>query len=236
MFELNIRSNLDVFSRQLTDLERRQLPFATALALTLTAQTVVKVEQRTMLRVLDRPTPYTLNSIALRPATKMRLMAEVFFREFAGKGIAGGKYLKPLVNAGVRRGKRSELALRAIGVMRSDEFWVPGRSVSLDAYGNLPSGLMNRILSQIRGQVGVGKVRRLRGNQTRFFVPAEGSALPRGVWERFGTRAIRPVLIFVRQPSYTRIFPFYEIARQTARIYLPRELRGAMQQALRTAR
>jgi hypothetical protein len=238
MFELKVKSNIADMARWLTAVERRQLPFATALALTRTAQDVLEISRQEMERVFDRPTPYTLNSIAMRPASKSRLSAEVFFREFAGKGVAGGKYLKAEVYGGARAGKRSELLLRSAGLLRSDEFWVPAKGLPLDSYGNVPAGQMNRMLSQLRAQRDTAQNAsgRRKRSETRFFVPREGSALPRGVWERFGSKAVRPVLIFVKPPRYTKRFDFYGIARRESLRLLPVNFRIALQTALETAK
>lgn len=243
MIGVSVRANVSQVMAGLAATQRRHIPFATALALTRTAQAVLRIEQAAMVRVFDRPTPFTLNSIAVRPATKARLSAEVFFREFAGKGIAGGKYLKPEVYGGARRPKRSELALRAAGILRPDEFIVPAKGFPLDAFGNLPSGLMQRILAQLKAQRDPslnegarGRSRRRRPQAGHYFVPGEGSALPRGVWERFGSRAIRPVLIFVREPRYRARYPFYEIAAEQSRLLFPAEFGRALARALATAR
>src|SRR3546814_8034127 len=47
-------------------------------------------------------------SLYVKPATKTRLYANVYFREFASKGTPAVKYLGPEVYGGKRRVKRSE--------------------------------------------------------------------------------------------------------------------------------
>ncbi|SER86124.1 hypothetical protein SAMN04244573_04468, partial [Azotobacter beijerinckii] len=50
----------------------RQMPFATALALTRTAQLAKEAIEQDMRSVFDRPTRWTLNSLRLIPARKDR--------------------------------------------------------------------------------------------------------------------------------------------------------------------
>ena len=51
-------------------LHKKQMPFAAALGLTMTAKKVAKVEQRMMVRELDRPTPFTVKGVRWQGANK----------------------------------------------------------------------------------------------------------------------------------------------------------------------
>jgi len=51
-------------------LHKKQMPFAAALGLTMTAKKVAKVEQRMMVRKLDRPTPFTIKGVRWERANK----------------------------------------------------------------------------------------------------------------------------------------------------------------------
>jgi len=140
-------------SRELTTaldrLTQRQLPFAIAVALTRTGQVIKNAEISEMRRVFDRPTPFTLNSLMLRPATKQRQYAEVWFKDFAPKGTPAAKYLLPQVRGGSRSNKRFEGALRHGGVLGRDEYAIPARGAPKDSYGNVRRGLYQRILSDL---------------------------------------------------------------------------------------
>ncbi|QBI77096.1 hypothetical protein [Pseudomonas phage vB_Pae_CF3a] len=67
----------------LTELEQRQIPYATATALTRTAQGLMDRLRDEMRVVFDRPTPYTLNSLRMVPARKDRLEARCFVKDEA---------------------------------------------------------------------------------------------------------------------------------------------------------
>ena len=109
--QFDIRSNVREVSRWLDDAQRKQIPFATVLAMTMTARDVRDAEFSTMKRVFNRPTPYALNALQVVPATKQTMVASVEFREFAGKGTPAKRFLNPEVHGGERSRKSSEKQL-----------------------------------------------------------------------------------------------------------------------------
>lgn len=150
--EISLTEDVRRFEQGLNQLERQQLPFALAGALTATARDEKDAARNEMERVFDRPKLFTVNSVFAKPATKRDLAASVRFREFAGKGTAAGKYLKPQVFGGSRDAKRSEVLLRRRGLLAPDEFMVPGPGARLDSYGNITGAMMQRISSALGSQ------------------------------------------------------------------------------------
>ncbi|MGY9003274.1 MAG: hypothetical protein ACKVIF_08825, partial [Rhodospirillales bacterium] len=49
--------------RSISRLHRKQIPYAAALGLSMTAKKVAKVEQRMMVKILADPTPFTVKGI-----------------------------------------------------------------------------------------------------------------------------------------------------------------------------
>lgn len=236
----------------MTDLERRQIPFASALALTRTSQEIERREQHEMRDVFDRPTPWTMGALRVKPATKTKLEASVDFKDFAGKGVPATKYLPPEVYGGARNMKRFERALSLIGVLPPNHWAVPGAAAKLDAWGNMDRGQLIQILSYFRAfpesgyRANITDKRRAtlaKGSKRRYgvvyFATKPGGRLPAGVWMReihgLGTR-LRPILIFVTRAYYEGIFDFHYVAERTAQEVLPREFDKAMAEAVRTAR
>lgn len=125
----------------------RQAPYVTRLAQTRIAQAVKTEAVARMDTAFDRPTPYTKNAFWVRAATKSNPVAEVYTREFAGKGVAAGKYLAPNVYGGQRRQKRSEVLVS--GLAGQQVYMVPDL-VPKDAYGNVNRGQIVRMLSALR--------------------------------------------------------------------------------------
>lgn len=211
----------------------RRIAAAVATGLTRTAVEMKQAVQDELPRVFDRPTPYTLNSIFVRPARADRLQAETFFKDDrAGSGTPATKYLLPQVTGGQRSVKRFEKALQLAGAMPAGWYVVPGQGARLDAFGNISKGQIIQVLSQLRITLTAGFTRNLpqvRGNERkvigalrraggRFFVikPGEKRGTP-GVYQReFAGRTVTPVFIFVRSVGYRPRFDFDGIAGRVA--------------------
>ena len=56
---IDVRADIKGAVKYLNRVQRKQVPFATALALTRTAQDVAKAETAQISKKLDRPTPFT---------------------------------------------------------------------------------------------------------------------------------------------------------------------------------
>jgi len=84
---------------RLTSAISKQVPFAMAKALTQTAIQAQTDIVHAMARVFDRPTPYTLNSTYVIPATKDRLEAFVRLKDESAKGLPAVKWLHAEVSS-----------------------------------------------------------------------------------------------------------------------------------------
>lgn len=120
-----IKADFDAAERMLSDIGRKQLPFATAMAINDTAESVKRVEELGIGRAFDRPTRYTQRALYLRRASKTRLAAQV-----GVKRVQAG-YLRLQVSGGVRRPMGAALV-------------VPVKA-RRNAYGNLPKGALARL-------------------------------------------------------------------------------------------
>lgn len=143
MFTLNVRSNLKAIEKNLSAFAYKQMPFATATALTALAKLVVSAEQTNERQVLDRPKPFTLNAIGSTQATKARLEATVYMKD------ATARYLEPYQFGGTN-------------VLNSKALLLPIAAVKdLDQFGNLPRNFIKKM--QGRSDVFVGPVKTPRG-------------------------------------------------------------------------
>ena len=248
--QLTIKTNFPDVQRKL-DALGKQARFACAVALTRTAQAVKTAEIAQLRRSLDRPTPYTLNSLFFKPATRERLEARVWLKDDLAVSNAGtppANYLVPHISGGQRHRKRFESALRAAGVLPDDWLVVPGDGARLDQFGNIERGQIIQILSQLRITQVAGYVRNLsfqarkqiaaqRKAGGRFFFVRPGGPLRPGVYQReFIGRTVTPVMIFVSRATYRKRLPFYETAKRVVAAEFPRHFEAAWKQALRTAR
>jgi hypothetical protein len=230
---------------KLTNALTKQIPFAMAEALTLTAIQAQTDIIQAMTQVFDRPTPYTLNATYVIPATKDRLESFVQLKDSAAKGTPAIKFLDPEVFGGERNPKRGEKALQRMGALASGSFIVPGAGLKLDQYGNISAGTMTKILSAVQANPdyyqNVTQKSRKRaiaaGRNLEYFVGRSPSGANRlGVWERDG-RHLHPILIFIdRAPSYRERLKFYAIAQATYERVYQRFFNDAFADAIATAR
>lgn len=229
---------IDKFRADLQKVEK-QVTFATAVALTRTAQLVKTELEKEMGSVFDRPTRWTLNSLRLFPAKKNKLEARVWMKDEADKAAPATRWLAPQIEGGDRPAKRSESLLRKRGRLPEGKFIVPARGAKLDRHGNLSRGQIQKILSglgvQFDSYQNSTNSRRSRGNRRRYFVMRRGSELI-GIAERTSKRRINLVLAYVRQPSYKPRLDFYGIGNRVARAHLDAQFTKALAEALQKSR
>lgn len=225
-------------SAELNRIEK-QVPFATALALTRTAQLAKTAIEGEMASVFDRPTRWTLNSLRLFPAKKTKLEAKVWMKNEADKSIAPTVTMQPQIEGGGRRKKRGEKGLEARGILPKGKYAMPGKGAKLNAYGNMSGGQMQKILSGLGAQFDKYQnstdSKRSAANKRAFFVMGRGDNAV-GIAQRTGKRTIKLLLAFVRRPSYSKRLDFYGLGNKVIEQHLAREMREAMERAIRTAR
>lgn len=246
--QINVRSNVDDVLRGIREVREDQIPFATARALTQTASSLKAQLEATMPRVFDRPTPFTLNSVYFKPATKASLTAQVGLKDFIPKGTPASVYLQAQIHGGSRTQKKMESALvQNAGVLGSREFWVPGQKAAIDPYGNQLRGEITQALSALRSFSEQGySANRTRQSQDRrgsglrqIFVSRGDRHLPRGIFERVnvgGARRVQPLAIFAKAANYKQRFDFYGISRSFVASKFTNTFAESFAQAMATAK
>ncbi len=254
-FTFSAKLDTSSFDAALARLVQQQLPYAGSVALNKTANAVLDAERGTMRGVFDSPTPFTLNSLRVKRATKSDLVAEVRFKDGTSSNRSAEKYVTPEVLGGNRRGKGIELLLRSRGLLDAGSYIVPGSAAKLDANGNLVRSQYNQILDQLKIATRTrrstrqpkvktpatgGRKRRPALGVRRYFVGSPGGGTqPRGIWARYRTTSgygLEPILLFVRDPHYTDRFPFNTVGEAIASVSFPREMQAALAQAIASAR
>lgn len=196
------------------------ITFASAVALTRTANKVKDAQYSLMAQRLDRPTRFTLNSLMTKPATKTKLEATVQTKEGFGS-VPAGRYLSPLVEGGQRREKASE--------KRLGSYWTPARDAPLDASGNVRGSTINKVLSQLKlradTQQNASNSKRSKSKRA-----SEAYFISNGiVFQRKGKAKPSPFLILVKKvPTYRKMLPWYETAQEVINQTLPAEFYKAL--------
>jgi len=113
MIDLKLDIDSVPLVREISDLQRKQIPYALMLAQTRLATKRVKPGMlKVMAQRLDRPTPTTMRSLFVQAATKQR-GAKVWFKDQWTTGIPADAYLQQAVQGGPRSHKRFEKSLIA---------------------------------------------------------------------------------------------------------------------------
>ena len=187
-----------------------------------TAWIVKKKLSEEMARVFDRPTPFTLRSIFIKPATETKEYVEIGLINEVSKGRAPSKYLQSSILGGQRPEKRFEYWMRQAGILPQGMFIVPGPAAPLNQYGNIQGGEYTRILSWLKAHPDVysrttsKSKRSKKGKAYDYFLRGTQGHM-QGLWKHVtATDRISPVLLFVKQPQYEQRFKFFEVADQTA--------------------
>lgn len=139
--DISVMTNLAQFERGLSDLAKRQLPYATALGLTSLSKMVVADEVRNLSAKLKSPSPFTLRSVKSIPARKDTLTARVFVMDKAAA------YLEPYEKGGVHK-----LPGKAL---------LNPKDVVLNQYGQLRRGALAALKG--RSDIFIGPVKTKKG-------------------------------------------------------------------------
>ena len=131
--EIRVTHNISDAAAWLGGVEK-QVRYATAVALTRTATQIKAALPAELDRVLDRPTPFTKRGIYLKAARRDNLTAEVGFMD------RQASYLALQFTGGVRRPTARGIRL-------------PG-NIELNAFGNIPRGLTDRLKAAAAAQDG----------------------------------------------------------------------------------
>ena len=251
--ELNTAEVLAAF-----DVAPGQVAYATMLALNKTAEQVRAEIQVEMQRVFDKPTPWVINSLRIKYASKTKLMAEIEFKD-KNSVESARSMLEPHVYGGARHYKAMEARLFNAGLLPAGWNVVPGGAANLDAFGNMSQGQITQILNVLQTYTEAGyntanskTIDRLaKGSKKKgtygftYWVnppptsqPAKGKHLPPGVYQRvysgFGT-SLKPVLIFVKRAAYKARLDFWGISKRAAERDMSNNFKEALDMATKTA-
>ena len=216
---ISIKASVKDFKRQLSSFEKKQLPFAIASGINLTAADAHKSLYLDMRRVFHKPVAYTVprnlenlsnrkaGALFIVPAKKRRPQARVFIKELSfGKGTPALNYLQPHIRGGGRRAKGSEVGLRASGVIGSGKYITPSTKspyghVKLNRAGNVTSGVMNKVLSGLHASRGPTKGSESRQTESYFTMLRGGPGTETGIWRRSG-KGLEKLFNVTNQPQY----------------------------------
>ena len=191
---LDIRDNIQEVTKWTTDVQKKQIPFATMLALNDTAFALHKSYKAQTKQKFDNPTNFTQKGFRVQKAKKTELIAVVYVEE------KRQDYMKLQVDGGTRTPKRSSI------VVPNDKNVT---NIAQYPSGNITKGALN----QIR-----------RNKKKYFFGVPKGGQGTEGIWERYGRESsgtsagmrIRQVAKLTKYAKYKALYPFETIGRGVA--------------------
>lgn len=226
MFILSIRTNLNQVERDLTRLERVQLPFAAATAVNSLAALVQNAEKQEMRNTFDGVTPFTLGGVKIKRARKSDPTAILYLGDIAEQ------YLAPYISGGRHflGGKRGLLNPKGVNV---------------NQYGNLPKGKLASL--KAKSNVFVGTIKTKNGQMVggvfqRGNFKVGGARRTKGVGKLGRARIVgqkarlRILIRFTDPQTVTQKLPWYETAKATLDANANREIDLAVKMALATAK
>ncbi len=244
LFDLKVTSNADKVVQALNALPANVVRPAAVDALNWLAYDIVKAEQAEMGSVFDDPAPWTLNSMKVEKATVSNPVAGVGWKDSNARTPAG-KYLMPQVKGGPRQHTPFEFRLIRIGKLGSDEFLVPARFAERNGRGDLNTGQLTKILSDL-GSIDTaisypGARNRGKRNTETYYIDRKGrgeffgnatTKAPAGIYLNKGARRRLLVFAIVRQPTYRPIFDYYGIGERFQAANFPGYFRRALDRRL----
>jgi hypothetical protein len=224
----------------LTDIQKRQIPYALSRALNDMAKDVVRAEYKELADSIDRPTPFTMKNsgreatIQYDASSKRQdiIQARVFVNP------TQARYLSPLVYGGPRAQKRWESVWMS-RMFGGTPFAMPARDFKTDRYGNIPGSTISAIISKLGLNpytIKYTKSKRVAGSAFFAVGNKQGSKGAMGIYQRIGKK-VRPVAFMsFRSPQYKQgHFDFYYVARKTVERTFDKHFTQALNDALATA-
>lgn len=213
-------ANLTDLSNQLRTL-RKQIPFATAQAMTAVVRKIEDAQKVAMQRNLDNPTPFTVKSVKSRGARKSDLKAKVFVMNTAAA------YLEPFETGGVHKLNGSAL--------------LNPKDIKLNKYGNLPRNKLSSLKS--KENTFIGDISGVNGVWQRKKAKKGKKGRKRLQRSPNGTRRDRNKLpmpkLLIRFGDALPVEPvlgYQDRAMKMTQALLPQEINRAIAEAIRTAR
>jgi len=239
--QIDIKSDIDKLKKDLTSIQKKQIPAATQWALNNTAKKVKAAEVREIKKVFNRPTRFTQNSLWIKWARKTKLQALVKLKDEAFKGNPAAKFLQPEIEGGARRHKGFEKLLISKGQMPRNMYAIPSRTIKKNQYGNVSNGVIQKILSGLSSQRDTYQNAHSGSKRSKtagkFFSGVIGHT--HGIWDIGRLQRGLPALLFIfvtGAPRYRARFNFQRVAKKTIGIVFKREFKKTMAKALATAR
>ena len=217
---LTIDQDLKGFDRFLNN-NRKQLPFATSVALNNTGFDMRNAFNKGTLSAFNKPTRFTQKAFLTTKSKKTNLVVHVFAKDKEGSDAA--RYLRFGVKGGTRPAKGYERFFSGLpndGTV--DAYFIPSQ-IKVDGFGNVTRANLKKVSAAVQ-------------NNKAFIGTPRNSSRPAGIYERDGDKLITRFVSVSTRPTYTGRFNLQVIGDKVINRRLNQHFNKAMTKAIATAR
>jgi len=205
--KLSVSTNIHDYKRTLKRAQRKKLPEAYERALNDTAFKAMAAARKHMRAVFDKPIEkYLVSGILVEKAKQDKDIDKMFARidmeDFGNKGQARKSIMKPHIEGGDRRQKRSERLM-----LGPDRYFYPGRSALRNKFGNVKQAQIVKAISDV-GRANDATQNTKRKKKKYFAINTNKQRTI--IMQRNGN-SVTPFLVEGRKPTYKKRFMFYEV-------------------------
>jgi len=205
--KLSVSTNIHDYKRTLKRAQRKKLPEAYERALNDTAFKAMAAARKHMRAVFDKPIEkYLVSGILVEKAKQDKDIDKMFARidmeDFGDKGQARKSIMKPHIEGGDRRQKKSERLMLGPG-----RYHYPGRSAARNRFGNLHTAQIVKAISDVGRNTDA--TQNTKRKKKKYF--AINTNKQRTIIMQRNGNSVTPFLVEGRKPTYKKRFMFYEV-------------------------
>jgi len=220
--KLSIDQDLKGFER-FTKNYRKQLPFASSVALNSTGFDIRQALNKGTLGAFDKPTNFTQKAFLTTKSKKTNLVVHVFAKDKEGSDAA--RYLRFGVQGGARPPKGFERYFSGLpndGTI--ERYFMPTRQIKRDGKGNITRATLKKLSTRVT-------------TDTAFIGTPRNSTRPPGLYVREkNNKLLAKFITTSSKPTYTGRFNIEAIAGKVVQRRFNQHFDKAMSKAIATAK
>jgi hypothetical protein len=210
--QIGVQSDLKELTKKLTNIQRRQIPFAVSQSINNTLFDAMAETKKQLTMVLDRPTPFTIKGMIVVKSKKGNLEGSVGFKP------KQAEYMRYQIEGGTRHPKGRSIPIAT-------------NNIKLNKYGNLSKNKISTFLAD--------KKRYFSGVPNgKNFTDADAGIWKRmgTTGKSKGKAKIRKEISYHPVANYKPRFPFKKIVAGVVKRNFPGHFSRNLDNALRTAK
>ena len=225
---------VDGIRKALKNFSEAEIRKTKQVALNKTAGQVKSILKASIPLVFDRPKAFTKNSLFILTAQKTGNETALVKIKDEASGVPPVNFLGPHILGGPRNHKAHEVALKRIGVLKGQEYIVPGVDAAIDKWGNQRSSQIIKIMSQLGAfneRPGYGANASKPKDGWSYFVSKDRKSIFRVKKNR-----VQVLMYIVDDAIYAPKWKFYEIGLREGGRLIVENTNWAIEKAFEKAR